>query len=421
MATVGIHNLQSSSSSRPRIHASLNPPSNFRPQSIYLRQVANKIKVEELMLRQHNAATITTIRSAADRRDNDSVAKLLAIAEAVADRANMHSIIGAQRNNWNHLLTNSINSIALIGSLMAGLSAVPVDAAIPQLSALKISSMLLFGVATGMMVIVNKIQPSQLAEEQRKATWMWKQLERSIQDGLSLRAPAEADVAEAMSKVLALEKAYPLPLLPGMLDKFPKTVEPSRWWPEPPCPREKEAHPARETMDKNGWSKELEEELEGLLKVLKVKDEGQYVKLGKVILRFNRALATAGPAFGGLALTGSALIGTSALGALPVLLAVVGGSLAAVVNTLEHAGQVGMLFELLRNNAGFYKWLQEEIEMNLREEDVEKRENGELLKLKLALQLGRSTSEFQDFAEYASPSCKEEDVDGFKGFAGKLF
>ncbi|XP_065015183.1 probable F-box protein At4g22030 [Musa acuminata AAA Group] len=419
MAALQVQNLQSTSSSHGRFRASLFPSSNFRAKSVYLRQLPNKITIQDLILRQDGTATKEVpTHTTTGNEDKELVTKLLAITEAVADRANMHAIIGAQRNNWNHLFTNSINSVTLIGSLMAGISSVPVGEATTQLLAFKLASMLLFGTAMGMMLVVNKIQPSQLAEEQRKATLRWKQLERSIQDTFSLRNPTESDVKDAMDKVLALEKAYPLPLLPGMLEKFPKKVEPSRWWPKL-RQRPEETH-RRHTngADANGWSKELEEEMRGLLKVLKLKDEEQYLRVGKVVLDTNRTLATAGPLFAGLALIGSGLIGSSALGPLPVLLAVAGGSLATVMNTLEHAGQVGMVFELLRNNAGFYRWLQEEIEFNLGEEDVEKRENGELFKLKLALKLGRSLSEFRDFVPYDSPSCKDEDI---KDFAGKLF
>ncbi|URE49051.1 F-box protein [Musa troglodytarum] len=416
MAALGVQILRSCSSSRPRFHASLYPSADFRTRSVYLQKLNNKIATEDLKLKQETAATE---EAPGNEGQGLVVAKLLAIAEAVADRANMHAIIGAQRNNWNHLLTNSINSIALVGSLMAGVSSMPVGGATPQLLPLKIASVLLLSTATGLMLIVNKIQPSQLAEEQRKATWMWKQLERSIHDALSLRAPAESDVDDAMDKVLALEKAYPLPLLPGMLDKFPEKVEPTRWWPKL---RQRQTETQRGRRNgaegRNGWSEELEEEMAGLLKVLKLKDEEQYVTLGKAALNINRALATAGPIFAGLATIGSGSIGASALGPLPALLAVAGGSLAAVANTLEHAGQVGMVFELFRNNAGFYRWLQEEIEANLGEEDVEKRENGELFKLKLALQLGRSLAEFGDFVPYATASCKEEDI---KVCAGKLF
>ncbi|XP_065017784.1 probable F-box protein At4g22030 [Musa acuminata AAA Group] len=422
MAALQIQILQpfSSSSSHRRFHASLYPSSNFRAKSVYHQKLSKKITVEGFILRrEHTAATEAPTQTVPGNEDKDFVvSELLAIAEAVADRANMHAIIGAQRDNWNHLLTNSINSITLIGSLLAGISSIPVGEATPQLLPLKVASVLLFSTATGMMLVVNKVQPSQLAEEQRKATWMWKQLERSIQDTLALRAPTELDVMDAMNKVLALEKAYPLPLLPGMLEKFPKKVDPACWWPKL-RQRRPGTHQRRTIngVERNGWSKEVEEEMRGLLKVLKLKDEEQYVRLGKVVLNINKTLAAAGPIFAGLATIGSGLLGVSALGPLPALLAVAGGSLATVANTLEHAGQVGMVFELFRNNAGFYRWLQEEIESNLGEEDLEKRENGELFKLKLALQLGRSLSEFGDFVPYAA-ACKDEDI---KEFAGKLF
>ncbi|EHA8592060.1 putative F-box protein [Cocos nucifera] len=119
----------------------------------------------------------------------------------------------------------------------------------------------------------------------------------------------------------------------------------------------------------------------------------------------------------GLAAAGAGLIGSPALGQLPVLLGVVGGAFATVVNTLEHGGQVGMVFELLRNCGGFYRRLQEEIESNLGERDLQKRENGELFEMKMALQLGRSLPELKDLTSYASRSCNDEDI---KQFAGKL-
>ncbi|EHA8592059.1 putative F-box protein [Cocos nucifera] len=125
--------------------------------------------------------------------------------------------------------------------------------------AFKLSSMVLFAAATGMMLVVNNIQPSQLAEEQRNATRLWKQLDRSIHATLALRAPTELDVEEAMEKVLALEKAYPLPLLPGMLEKFPGTVKPTRWWPKlRRQEKRKETRPKYVNgVESNGWSKEL--------------------------------------------------------------------------------------------------------------------------------------------------------------------
>ena len=89
-----------------------------------------------------------------------------------------------------------------------------------------ISSTLLFSAATGMLLIMNKIQPSQLAEEQRNATRLFKQLYSQIRTTLALRDPTALDVKDAMEKTLALDKAYPLPLLGKMIEKFPENFEP---------------------------------------------------------------------------------------------------------------------------------------------------------------------------------------------------
>ncbi|KAK8933330.1 putative F-box protein [Platanthera zijinensis] len=63
-------------------------------------------------------------------------------------------------------------------------------------------------------------------------------------------------------------------------------------------------------------------------------------------------------------------------GSLP---AVFGRALAAAANTIEHGGQVGIVFELFRNCAGFHRRLEEEIEFNLKEEE-KIREHGEILR-----------------------------------------
>ncbi|XP_008780627.3 probable F-box protein At4g22030 [Phoenix dactylifera] len=423
-ALQGSHLLSSSSfSNERRICAALHVPSRPRAKGISLPKLPASIKMEQLGLKEHNSDDLSYSQPhqpmTADHKDDHLVAKLSAIAEAAAERAEMHAIIGEQRNNWNHLFLHSINSINLTASLMAGISAaVTVGEAAPHVLAFKLSSVALFTAATGMMLLVNKIQPSQLAEEQRNAARLCKQLERSIHSTLALGAPAESDIAEAMAKVLALDKAYPLPLLPGMLEKFPETVEPTCWWPKTRKREQETKKACVNGMAGNGWSKELEEEMMGILRVLKMKDEEEYVRVGKLVLNINKTLAIAGPLFAGLAAVGAGLIGSPVDSPLPVLFGVVGGALAAVVNTLEHGGQVGMVFELCRNLSGFYRKLQEEIGSNLRESEVEKRENGELFRMKMALQLGRSLSELKGFASYASPSSNDEDV---KEFAGKLF
>jgi hypothetical protein len=51
------------------------------------------------------------------------------------------------------------------------------------------------------MAAVNKIQPSQLAEEQRNATRLWRQLERDVRATLALAAPVTR--ADARTRLLS--------------------------------------------------------------------------------------------------------------------------------------------------------------------------------------------------------------------------
>ncbi|GJU00960.1 probable F-box protein [Tanacetum coccineum] len=88
----------------------------------------------------------------------DVLEKLYTILEAVSDRLDMHKNIGEQRNNCDNLLLTSINTITL--------SAVT---------------------ATGMLIIMNKIQPSQLIEEQRNASRLFKQYEETRLDNLKAK------------------------------------------------------------------------------------------------------------------------------------------------------------------------------------------------------------------------------------------
>ncbi|KAF2304704.1 hypothetical protein GH714_037535 [Hevea brasiliensis] len=122
----------------------------------------------------------------------------------VQDRAEMHKNVGEQRDNWNKLLLNSINMITLTATTMAGVAAT--GGAGAPLLALRLSSTLLFTAATGMLFIMNKIQPSQLAEEQRNATKLFRQLQSQIQTTLALYDPTELDVKDAMDKYWLLTK-----------------------------------------------------------------------------------------------------------------------------------------------------------------------------------------------------------------------
>ncbi|CAB4277984.1 unnamed protein product [Prunus armeniaca] len=69
-------------------------------------------------------------------------------------------------------------------AIMAGLAAVS-GAGAPIL-ALKLSSSLLYMAVTGILLVMNKIQPSQLAEEQRNASRHFKRLNEEIRTTLAL-------------------------------------------------------------------------------------------------------------------------------------------------------------------------------------------------------------------------------------------
>ncbi|XP_057960796.1 probable F-box protein At4g22030 [Malania oleifera] len=366
----------------------------------------------------------------ANNHDSNSVAavkQLYAIMEGVADRIEMHKNVGEQRDNWNHLLLTSINGMTLTAATMAGIAiaASGGGAALGSLTALKFTSTLMFAAATGLMVVVNKIQPSQLAEEQRNAARLFKILHSEIQSTVSLLlrgGPMASDAAEeAIEKVMALDKAYPLPLLGAMLEKFPATVEPAVWWPRRREPLRRRTGGLYEKVNGNGWNEELEEEMKVVLRVLKRKDSEAYLRLSKTTLKVNKVLAISGPLLTSIAAVGSVYAGSaSGLGLWAAAVGVVAGALASVVNTLEHGGQVGMVFEMYRSNAGFFRLMEECIELNVEEGDVERRENGEVFEVKVAMQLGRSLSEIRQLAASAATSSSENE-EAIEESASKLF
>ncbi|CAL5344491.1 unnamed protein product [Camellia sinensis] len=137
--------------------------------------------VEELEMRSGYTNTNTNSSPKYDTKVSDPtvIAKLYAIMEAIVDRVEMHKNIGEQRNNWNSLLLTSINAITLTAATMAGIAATGVGGG-AALGSLKLSSTLLYLAASGMLLIMNKIQPSQLTEEQRNASRLFNQLHAEI-------------------------------------------------------------------------------------------------------------------------------------------------------------------------------------------------------------------------------------------------
>lgn len=322
----------------------------------------------------------------------------------------MHINIGQQRDNWNSLLLNSINMITLTATTM-----VAFGAAHGTVMPLNLSSSLLFFAATGMLIVMNNMQPSQLVEEQRNATRLFKQLRGEIETLLALHVPNENDVNIMMERVLALDRTYPLPLLGGvMLEKFPKKYKPAIWWPKNKNQFLKGRGIDYE-MEKNGWNEEMEMKMREIVQVVKINDQEEYERLGNIALKVNKVLAISGPVLTGVAAIGSGLAGFSPEAA---VVAAVAGAAATVVNSLEHGGQVGMVFEMYRNCGGCFKLTEELIEDTLEEREIERRENGELFEMKVALKLGRSLSELSDLAVASASSRRDGNTIG--EYASKL-
>ncbi|XP_024958956.1 probable F-box protein At4g22030 [Cynara cardunculus var. scolymus] len=401
-----------SSSRRDNTRAGLNfPKIRISNPSIIAPKIVSNIGLVEEMDKFSRFIPKNPSKSPKVCRDREVMEKLYVILEAVLDRVEMHKNVGEQRNDWNSLLLTSINTITLSAATMAGIAAAVATTPGAPMEVLKLSSSFMYLAATGLLVIMNKIQPSQLVEEQRNAARLFKQLESEIRTKIAIGNPTLGDVNEAMKKVLAIDRAYPLPLLGVMLEKFPAKVEPAVWWPE-----KRRTSANKHQNDKNGWSVELEEEMRDIIRVLEVKDKDDYLRLGKKALKLNKALAIAGPLLTGLGAIGSAFLGSSPHDSWAVVLGIMAGAMASVANTVEHGGQVGMVFEMYRSNAGFFKMMEESIESNLKERNEESRENGEVFEMKVALQLGRSLSELRDVA--ASSSKKGKDIEEF---GSKLF
>ncbi|XP_065878970.1 probable F-box protein At4g22030 [Euphorbia lathyris] len=339
--------------------------------------------------------------------NSNQTLQLYAILEAVADRIEMHQNVAVQRDNWNKLLLNSTNMIILSATTMAGIASTSTGDS--SHLALNLSSTLLFTAATGMLLIINKIQPSQLAEEQRNATRLFKQLYKRIETTLATldhNNRSAVSVNAIMEKVLALDEAFPLPLLGKMINKFPSRFEAPIWWTKSETIRE-----GNRNSNGNGWNEELQSEMREIARVIKGKDSEDYMKLGNIALKINKILAVSGPLLTGIAAAGSVFAGNGSWGG---IVAATAGALACTVNTLEHGGQVGMVVEMYRNCAGFFELMEETIESTLEESDVERRENGEMFEMNLSLQLGRSLSELRDLGRKSNGN----DVDEF---ASKLF
>ncbi|KAH9558223.1 hypothetical protein CY35_07G126500 [Sphagnum magellanicum] len=309
------------------------------------------------------------------------VAQLRNIALAAEDRSEMHAIIGVQRDNWNKLCHMTVNMTTIAAAMLAAMNT---GVGSTSLS-MSVAAFLLNGGAAGFMFLASKYQPSQLAEEQRTASRFHKLLARDIETTLlidpRLRKDAHLYMEEVTGRLQALDVGFPLPLKPNGLEKFPEVVAPSVLGPVADL-TETEI-PANNT---NGWTDAITKDLQRTADKLQTSDIAKYVRAARNKEIPNKRLAISAPVFAVVA----ALL--SLVGCWPgIHLAGVAAAcsiVAVLASSFSNGGQIGMIFELYRNCAGYYAEMEQDIQSTMRV-PVCQREDGELYHQKIALQLGR--------------------------------
>lgn len=316
-------------------------------------------------------------------------AELRLLANAASDRAEMHNILAHQRDNWNKLFQFTLTAACMTSCVLSGLDG---QAHSPSLS---VPALLLNSGSAVMMATINLFQPSQLAEEQRTAARLFHKLSSHIHYGLHtashLCQDAPSLLRDCKRRLQALDKAFPMPLAPGGLDKFPAKVVPPvliepNDTPHDPFPS---TNVSRDVI--NGWDEHLTWELQQVAALLRRSDIPKYAGWAQNLVIVNRSLAFTAP----ILTASAAVLNATALAMTPTASASTLGMwaascsvMAAFAGSFLHDMQLGMVFELYRNSAGYYADVESDIKETLRE-PVEKRENGALFRQRIAYQLGR--------------------------------
>jgi hypothetical protein len=302
------------------------------------------------------------------------VAQLRNIALAASARADQHATIGLQRDNWNKLCHTTVVTATVAAAALA-----------PSCS---ITAFVLNFASAGLMVLAGKMQPSQLAEEQRSAANQCRALAAEIEATLlvdpRLREDAHLYVEDKCARLRAVDAAYPLPLLPNGLPKFPAVVRP----PVLNAPVNL-AEPEMAANGSNGWSPAIAEDLKRTAQKLRDADVEIYLGWARKKERESLRLAVAAPVLVATAALLNVLQCVPAVASAPTATA---AALCSAVGmfcfSFAQGGQIGMIFEMYRNCAGSFADMDNTIQRALRM-PVCQREDGELFHQKIALQLGR--------------------------------
>ena len=335
------------------------------------------------------------------------VAELRLLANAAADRAEMHGILATQRDNWNKLFQHTLTAASMTATVLAALSgAMAANAAHISPASLTLPAALLNAGAGAMMSVINQFQPSQLAEEQRTAARLFRKLVSDIHYAIDtaphLRQPGAVLLRDCRRRLHALDKAFPMPLTPGGLEKFPSQMLPPLLIAPLVVDRPSAAHNQKRSEEEEeagisgGWNAELEAELRGVAARLRRSDINTYTSWATNVVNINKSLAIAAPTLAAaaallnvaqpvLVAAGQMVSTTQHLG----VMAAACSAMAAFAGSFSNDMQMGMVAELYRNSAGYYANIEGSINEAL-DAPAEEREHGELFRQRVAYELGRS-------------------------------
>ncbi|KAH6554905.1 hypothetical protein KP509_1Z298300 [Ceratopteris richardii] len=282
------------------------------------------------------------------------------------------------RDNWNKLFQRTLTSammVACVLSALAGCTGAGLSLNLP--------AFMLNAGATSMMAIINQFQPSQLAEEQRTAVRLFRKIAADVHYALNVPDHLRemnmlSFYSDCRRRLHALDKAFPMPLTPGGLEKFPSQVVPT--------------DTQLRLAEDNGWNERLVLELKNVSSTLRTGDIPKYTSWATNVVKVNKLLAVSSPVFAVIAAILNMLSMTNVLGTLPGgmlgMWAAICGILATFLGSMSNDMQLGMVFELYRNSAGHYADLDTSITEML-QMPAGKRENGAIFRQRVAYQLGR--------------------------------
>ncbi|KAH7373517.1 hypothetical protein KP509_17G060100 [Ceratopteris richardii] len=334
------------------------------------------------------------------QRDDLQNAQLHLMANVTIDRYNVHDMLAIHGDNWNKLFQRTLTLASLSACLLSALSASQVCFC-PCLS---VPALLVNGVCFLIMGVVNRFQPSQLAEEQRSAARQMRRLHDDIEYVIS--APSDLqqrtpDLLESLRQRLrALDTAFPRSHnLSGGLEKFPRTVAP------PPllsiqrcaCNANIASSADRQCVVDDQisgtpklWDEFNDVKLQRLASQVRSSETDVYLEWAANVLKINKIFAILTPSLAALA----CLLNTASLlqhgahshwtGTLAAVCSIVCVFLGSVSNDL----QLGAVFEMYRNAAGHFHEVEESIDKILRERPGN-REHRLLFMQRLSYKLGR--------------------------------